>query len=197
MTSKLTKRQETPEPTHLAFESTKDGGLDMRLSDGAKADSPENCQRYIDTLKLTTGTDDPELGIRILKKVARGSGNQSEVERLNNAASMLAALKPQDETEAVLLGQFLNLQDAGNTFLRRASLQDGFYHLERYSMLATKLFNTANQTMQTLLKYRSRGQQVMQVVHVHNDGGQAIVAQNLSKTDGRGHRENQEIEPVG
>lgn len=28
--------------------------------------------------------------------------------------------------------------------------------------------NAANQTIQTLLKYRSRGQQVVQVVHVHN-----------------------------
>jgi len=38
---------------------------------------------------------------------------------------------------------------------------------------------TANQTMQTILKYRSGGQQTVQVIHVHNEG-QAIVAQNLS-----------------
>ena len=55
----------------------------------------------------------------------------------------------------------------------------GFYHIERYINLATKLFNVANQTMQTLLKYRAKGQQTVQVVHVHNEG-QAIVAQNVS-----------------
>ena len=54
-----------------------------------------------------------------------------------------------------------------------------FYHIERLFLLATKLLNTANQTMQALLKYRSGGQQTVQVVHVYNEG-QAIVAQNLS-----------------
>jgi hypothetical protein len=33
--------------------------------------------------------------------------------------------------------------------------------------------------MQTVLKYRSGGQQIVQVLHVHNEG-QAIVAQNIS-----------------
>jgi hypothetical protein len=41
------------------------------------------------------------------------------------------------------------------------------------------LLNTANQTIQTVLKYRAKGQQTVQVVHVHNEG-QAIVTQNLS-----------------
>jgi hypothetical protein len=67
--------------------------------------------------------------------------------------------------------------------LRQAHFQEGFYHIERYINLATKLFNVANQTMQALLKYRSKGQQTVQVVHVHNEG-QAIVAQNVSATGG-------------
>jgi hypothetical protein len=33
----------------------------------------------------------------------------------------------------------------------------------------------------TLLKYRSKGQQTVQVIHVHNEG-QAIIAQNLSSS---------------
>ena len=64
--------------------------------------------------------------------------------------------------------------------LRLANLPDqGFYHVEKLFTLAQKLLNTANQTMQAVLKYRSGGQQTMQVIHVHNEG-QAIVAQNLS-----------------
>jgi len=83
----------------------------------------------------------------------------------------------------MLLGQFLALQDSGMKCLRHANLpEQGFYHQERFFILAQKLFNTANQTMQTLLKYRSGGQQTMQVIHVHNEG-QAIVAQNLSSSN--------------
>ena len=67
--------------------------------------------------------------------------------------------------------------------LRQAHFQDGFYHKERYINLSTKLFNAANQTMQALLKYRAKGQQTVQVIHVHNEG-QAIVAQNVSAAGG-------------
>ena len=79
----------------------------------------------------------------------------------------------------LLLGQFIALQESGMLCLRNANSQDMFYHIERFILLATKLFNTANQTMQAIMKYRSGGQQTVQVIHMHNEG-QAIVAQNLT-----------------
>ena len=108
------------------------------------------------------------------------NSNESRLERV---AKMLPLLKPQNETEALILGQFLTLQDSALDCLRQANYQDGFYHTERYFMLASKLFAQANATMQTLLKYRSGGQQTVQVVHVHNVKGQAIVAQTLSHSN--------------
>jgi len=94
-------------------------------------------------------------------------------------------LEPKDETEAMLLSQFLALQDSGMKCLRLANLpEQGFYHEEKLFHLANKLLCTANQTMQTVIKYRLGGQQMVQVVHVHNEG-QAIVAQNLSHRTSR------------
>ncbi len=138
-------------------------------------------------LKRTTGTDDPNVGERILHLAANGLTAQRHDLRINHASSLLPALHPKDETEALLLGQFLALQDSGLKCLRLANLpEQGFYHEEKLFLLANKLLNTANQTIQTLLKYRSGGQQTVQVVHVHNEG-QAIVAQNLShSTPGEG-----------
>lgn len=77
--------------------------------------------------------------------------------------------------------------------LRDANLPtQGFYHEERLLALGVKLLNTCNQTMQTLLKYRSGGQQTVQVIHVHNEG-QAIVAQNLSSSSsGEGSQKKNE-----
>lgn len=117
-------------------------------------------------------------------------------ERLNEASAMLAALQPKDETEALLLGQFLALQESGMKCLRNAHSQSMFYHIERLFSLATKLLNTANQTMQTVLKYRSGGQQTVQVIHMHNEG-QAIVAQNVSTQLRRGDSEKILTEPHG
>jgi hypothetical protein len=101
---------------------------------------------------------------------------------LTRLASLLPTLRPQDETEALLAGQFLTLQNSAMDCLRQSHFQDGFCRVERYVNLAAKLFNVASQTMQkTLLKYRSKGQQTVQVIHVHNEG-QAIIAQNLSSS---------------
>lgn len=73
--------------------------------------------------------------------------------------------------------------------LRLANLPDQRLHcIEKYFTLAQKLLNIANQTMQTVLKYRLGGQQTVQVVHLHNEG-QAIVTQNLSPPNREGVQE--------
>ncbi len=162
-------------------ESGKVARVTAQLSDGTTLTS----ENLSEAFKKTIGTAETNYGLSILSHVAKGMQGD-ELKRLTHAASMLPVFRPQDETEAMLAGQFLSLQEAGNRYLRLAGIQDGFYHLEKYTILANKLFNTANQTMQTLIKYRSRGQQTVQVIHFHNEG-QAIVAQNLSHpTSGEG-----------
>jgi hypothetical protein len=160
--------------------------------------SPLSEQLLKTAVKNATGTTDLAVGDKILNKVARGMSMEDKVTRLNEVSALLPALRPNDETEALLLGQFLALQDSGLKCLRLANLpEQGFYHVERLFGLANKLLNTANQTMQTVLKYRSGGQQTVQVIHVHNEG-QAIVAQNLSShPKGKGHEKKSEIEPHG
>lgn len=158
----------------LEFES-------IELSDRSKVNK-DNLKK---ALKRTTGTTDIAVAERILSNATHGMTAERRDERLNQVSVLLPALRPKDETEAMLLGQFLALQDSGMKCLREANLPNqGFYHEERLFLLANKLFNTANQTMQTVLKYRSGGQQVVQVLHVHNEG-QAIVAQNLSHSSAR------------
>ena len=156
---------------------TKKEELDsVQLSDGSKF----NTESLRKALKKAAGTEDINTGERILRKTAKGLSSETFNHRINEVSSMLPALEPKNPTEALLLGQFLALNDSGMECLRLANLPDQRFHsVEKYFMLAQKLLNTANQTMQTILKYRSGGQQTVQVVHVHNEG-QAIVAQNLS-----------------
>lgn len=147
----------------------------IKLSDGSSLD-----EATIKTVLIqASGSPDPLIGEKILKNIAYGLSSDDHETRINKASAMLPALKPQDETEALLLGQFFALHDSGLRCLRNANSHEMFYHIDKLFTLATKLLNTANQTMQTLLKYRSGGKQTVQVIHVHNEG-QAIVAQNLS-----------------
>ena len=147
----------------------------LELSDGSEM----NAKKITAALQQASGTSNLSIGERILKDVAKGLADDTHEIRINTASAMLPALKPKDETEALLLGQFYALHDSGMRCLRNANSQEMFYHVERFFSLATKLLNTANQTMQAVIKYRSGGQQTVQVIHVHNEG-QAIVAQNLS-----------------
>ncbi len=162
------------------FEINEDTGVSefktVEMSDGSKLSE----KKIADAMKRASGADDLAVGERILHKIARGLSAESLEHRINEVAALLPGFEPQNETEAMLFGQFLALNDSGMKCLRLANLQDqGFFHTEKLFTLAHKLFNTANQTMQTILKCRTGGQQTIQVVHMHNEG-QAIVAQNLS-----------------
>ena len=157
----------------------------LALSDGTIFENvtDEKLAKFQEVVKKATGTGQLEDAIEIIWFIASGMHQNSNESRLERVAKMLPLLKPQNETEALILGQFLALQDSALDCLRQANYQDGFYHTERYFMLASKLFAQANATMQTLLKYRSGGQQTVQVVHVHNEKGRAIVTQNLSQSN--------------
>jgi hypothetical protein len=166
--------------------ANEDTGLsDPNAADAVFSDgSPLFGESVAQTLQNTTGTPEKNYALPIIQHVAGGLQGDC-IEAMNRAARMLPIFAPQDETEALLAGQFLALQEAANKYLRRAEEQETFTNFERYLNAANKLFNTANQTMQTLIKYRSGGKQVVQVVHLHNEG-QAIVAQNLSHGKGGG-----------
>lgn len=159
----------------------------MSLSNGDMA-SKDNGEKFRRVLKKTTGTENPDYALKIIRRMSHGMHHEDIEDRLNQMSIALSTMKPKDETEAILLGQFITLQESGLRCLRLANSQDGFYHVERFFLLATKLFNTANQTMQALLKYRSGGQQTVQVVHVHNEGGRAIVAQKIDQGGGDGNK---------
>lgn len=148
----------------------------IHLSDKSEV----NAQSLKSALKRTVGTSNIAQGELIIDKLSQGMSSSKQELRLNDICALLPALGPKDETEAMLLGQFLALQDSGMKCLRLANMpEQGSHHVERLLTLGMKLLNTSNQTMQTVLKYRSGGHQTVQVVHVHNEG-QAIVAQNLS-----------------
>lgn len=152
------------------------------LADGTVVNS-ESMERFEIAFKQATGTDDADFATAILWHLSKGLPDSTFEQRFTCMASLLPTIRPQDETEALLGGQFIALQASAMECLRQGHFQDGFYHVERYINLATKLFNAATQTMQALTKYRTKGQQTVQVIHVHNEG-QAIVGQNISATRG-------------
>jgi hypothetical protein len=158
----------------------------IQLSDG----SPMDKEKFLTAIQQATGSEDPIVAEKILRSVSHGLSADAYEARLNAISAMLPALKPQDEVEALLLGQFFALQESGLKCLRNGHSQESFYHIERLLCLAVKLLNVSNQTMQTLVKYRCKGQQVIQVLNIHNPD-RTMIAQNVvsSTHGGRGPKE--------
>lgn len=156
----------------------------IELSDGTQVNNSnkEASEEYMAALKRATGTDNENLGQEIYQSIAVGLYDPIGL-GLNRLLTLLPGLRPQNENEALLLGQFIALQDSGFRCLRHAMDSQNLQNIDRYYSLSTKLFRTANETIQTLLKYRNGGRQEIQIVHLHNEG-QAIIAQNLSNGGG-------------
>jgi hypothetical protein len=89
----------------------------------------------------------------------------------------MLGMKPQDETEAMLIAQMIGCHNAAMECFRRAMISEQ-PHLGRQQNLsfANKLSRTYALHMEALDKHRGKGQQTVRVEHVTvNAGGQAIV----------------------
>jgi hypothetical protein len=67
-------------------------------------------------------------GFLSYRKTAKGLSSETFDHRINETSSMLPALEPKNPTEALLLGQFLALNDSGMECLRLANLPDQRLH---------------------------------------------------------------------
>lgn len=97
--------------------------------------------------------------------------------KFNNTLAILYDIKPKDTLEGMLTVQMVGVHNLAMNFMGRAALADQApdgvdMNVDR----ATKLLRTFTAQIETLNRYRGKGQQKVVVEHVHvNAGGQAIV----------------------
>ncbi len=130
-------------------------------------------------LMETAGTTDPDLMCYLMGQVAdsiRGT-KDPDARTLNKAVAALAGIGPRDELEGMLAVQMIAVHHKAMEDLRRAR-QEGQPVQAANDCVnrATKLLRTFVAQVETLNRYRGKGQQKVTVEHVHiNNGGQAIV----------------------
>jgi len=78
-------------------------------------------------------------------------------------------MKPADVVEAKLLTQFLLLDAVGNKMLHNARQADVILHANFNYKHAMKAMNLAQQVVQSLTKYKAKGTQQINVVHMDGD----------------------------
>ena len=114
----------------------------------------------------------------------------------NDMLALVRGLAPTDPTEALLVTQMGAIHKLTMVEARRLALAEGPDQQERASISLNKLARTFSAQLETLKRYRSKGEQLITVQHQHvtvNEGGQAIVGdvQHTSggpiKNEGQSH----------
>jgi hypothetical protein len=104
---------------------------------------------------------------------------------LEGTIEALAAMNPADHIEGQLCARLLTLNNQINEFMRRSVECEYHDAIDRNVNRVAKLTRLYNETLESLNKYRRKGEQKVTVQHVHvNDGGKAIVAAEVTPGGG-------------
>ncbi|MBK1866384.1 hypothetical protein [Taklimakanibacter albus] len=129
---------------------------------------------------FTKGLAMPDRGMVLgyLGMVAGYAINDGKIDedRVNFIVQFVAAMKPKDPAETMMLTQMAAVQYLTMMFASRLGRASELRSCDFYDRTVNKLARTYAAQMQTLKQYRSDGKQKIVVKHVTvNEGGQAIV----------------------
>ena len=112
-------------------------------------------------------------------------GVRADEKATNAMIAGIAAMRPRDEAEAMLIAQMIATHELAMTFARRLKRTENIPQQDSAVNGLTKLTRTYAAQMEALKRYRSGGEQKMTVQHVHvAEGGQAIVGNVNAPTRG-------------
>jgi|GEM_PF-3191620 len=144
---------------------------------------------YALSLFDTTGAENPNTALYLVNQLRSILPNKMDAQGLNAAADLMSSIQPQGPMEGMLAAQMVACHTMAMTFAQRAmSTNQPDKEMESNLNRSTKMMRLFSQHMDTLHKIRNKGQQTIQVQHVHLDGvQQAIVGNNVGiPTPGQG-----------
>jgi hypothetical protein len=117
--------------------------------------------------------------VRLLNITAR-RGAQASEDEINAGMAFVAATEPENEMEAALALQMLAAHELALDMSARTKHATTIPELQEYSKIATKMARTFNSLMETHMRLKRGGEQVVKYIHVH-EGGQAVVAGTINQ----------------
>jgi len=113
----------------------------------------------------------------LLAQAANSSAITEIDDKYNSVMPLLLDIAPQDALEGMLAVQMVATHNLAMEMTRRSLINEQTVEgVNNNVNRITKLMNTFKSQVETLQKYRNKGQQVIKVQHVTvNDGGQAVV----------------------
>lgn len=150
------------------------------MSEGAES---ERAKAEAETLRACGGSRFLEINSGLASQAINAqwmpakTGEEDYDRILKRTALSMAALKPGDEIEGMLVTQMLAAHAGAMECYRRAMVPDQSLDGRNLNLkYADRLSRVYVELLASLQKYRGKGQQQVTVKHVHvHDGGQAIV----------------------
>lgn len=143
-----------------------------------------------DFSRLSNGTIGKEVALGLIGQIAsHGShGKRLDDQASNFALCFVDAMEPRDAAEALLLTQMAVTHQATMMMARRLNHVENIPQQDAAERAVNKLARSYTAQMDTLKRYRSKGQQTVRVERVTvESGGQAVVG-NV-EAGGRGREE--------
>lgn len=190
----MTKRKPNDdEPTEDA-----DSADDIWYAEPTEGAEPTEPERIVlpDTLFIATGTKDLKLANLRIEKLGQTLQFRKDVtpdEKQHewlNLTTTLADIEPQDETERMLAEQMVACHNSAlRCFRLAAAPEQTVAGIDTFLKLAARLMAAYARHLETLNKYRGKGDQKVTVKHIHvAEGGQAIVGNIAAQEPARRRR---------
>ena len=182
----MTGKVEKPTNASAVAKATKPPKLALIWGD----DNVLQVETHGDVERLCPATPNRAVISELLGQIAvLGShGKRIDEGASNFALGFVDSMKPRDAAETLILAQMAVIHQATMMMARRLNHVDNIPQQDSAERALNKLTRSFTAQMDTLKRYRSKGQQTVRVERVTvQEGGQAIVG-NVER-GGRGHEE--------
>lgn len=140
--------------------------------------SNEMKERQAQIIQKISGSPHEQLCESLLQLTSNAfPKNMSKESALEVTYQTLDSIAPSDPVEAMLASQITSLNAQGMRYLARAEQEGNWlFHTEAAIKMAVKLLRLKNETIETLIRYRKKGEQKVTVQHINvQDDAKAII----------------------
>ncbi len=165
--------------SHIKAEFTEDASGNPMIETlwiGGKEMSPEmlrdheTLDTFFSSIAALGGGLDPETTLDFMIETAAAFPKGFNQASFNKSIALLQKMQPQDPVEARLLAQHFILHEQGMKYLNLCSNADMVCHSQHFGTLSMKMLKLSQESIQALTKYRNKGTQQINVIHMQDQG---------------------------
>lgn len=153
------------------------GGVEMSPE---MLEDNETVNTFFNSIAILGGGLDPETTITFLTKTADALPSGFNQDTFNRSVALFQKMKPQDPVEARLLAQHFILHEQGMKFLHLCSTAEILPQSQYFGTLSMKMLKLSQESIQALTKYRNKGTQQINIVHMQ-DNAKAVMVGGYEK----------------